>query len=88
MPLKRISKEYQRSEERNRLLLESTSDETYAIILEGICTIWNQAAAGILNYILPANLIGKQTHSLFHHPHINAENHPKQECALMNISRA
>lgn len=69
-------------EEQNRLLLESTLDGIYAVDHDGICTISNPAAAHMLGYDNPAELIGKNAHTLFHHSHSDGSAYPEQECIL------
>lgn len=69
-------------EERNRLLLESTLDGIYAVDHNGICTVSNPAAAHMLGYDNPAELIGKNAHSLFHHTRLDGSDYPEQECVL------
>ncbi len=71
-------------EERNHLLLESTSDGIYAVDHDGICTVCNPAAAQMLGYDGPTELIGKNVHTLFHHTHPDGSAYPEQECALLH----
>ena len=71
-------------EEQNRLLLESTSDGIYAVDIDGICTVANPAAASMLGYDDPAELIGKNVHSLCHHTRADGSAYPEQECSLLH----
>ena len=73
------------SEERNRLLLDSSSDGIYAIDREGICTICNPSAAHMLGYESAEQIIGKNTHHLFHHTRADGSEYPQEECSLMQM---
>ena len=70
------------SEERNRLLLDSSSDGIYAIDMEGACTICNPAAAQMLGYESPEQVIGKNAHALFHHTRPDGSHYPQKECSI------
>jgi diguanylate cyclase (GGDEF)-like protein/PAS domain S-box-containing protein len=55
------------SEERTRLLLNSTAEAIYGIDLEGNCTFANVSCARILGVHSPDFLLGKNMHRLIHH---------------------
>ncbi len=76
------------SEEKVRLLLDSTAEAIYGINLEGHCTFCNPACAQLLGYDDPSDLLGKQMHSLSHHA--RAEGTPRwiQECPICVAARA
>ena len=60
-----------RSEERIRLLLESTAEAIYGIDLSCSCTFANPACARLLGYEHPDELLGRNMHQLIHHaPHV------------------
>ncbi|MCU7938091.1 MAG: PAS domain S-box protein [gamma proteobacterium symbiont of Bathyaustriella thionipta] len=80
--LKSLAAELADKEERNRLLLESSSDGIYAIDREGLCSICNPAAAHMLGYESPEQVIGKNAHMLFHHSHQDGSKYPEEECVL------
>ncbi len=55
------------SEERVRLLLESTGEGIYGIDLDGRCTFCNPACVHLLGYATADDLLGKEMHPLIHH---------------------
>jgi len=55
------------SEERVRLLLDSTAEAIYGIDGQGNCTFCNSASIRLLGYESPKDLLGKQMHRLMHH---------------------
>ncbi len=55
------------SEERVRLLLESTGEGIYGIDLEGRCTFCNPASVRLLGYDSSDDLLGQPMHALTHH---------------------
>jgi PAS domain S-box-containing protein len=55
------------SEERVRLLLESTGEGIYGLDLDGRCTFCNPACARLLGYATPDELLGKPMHPLIRH---------------------
>jgi PAS domain-containing protein len=55
------------SEERSRLLLESSGEGIYGVDLEGNCTFVNPACARLLGYDDARDLLSKPAHELFHH---------------------
>src|SRR6266852_3434258 len=55
------------SEERIRLLLDSTAEAIFGIDSEGNCTFSNPSCAHVLGYDRPSDLLGKNMHELTHH---------------------
>lgn len=76
-------KHLRESEEQNRLILESTSDGIYAVDLTGRCTICNRSAVEMLGYHSATEIIGKDTHSLFHYKYQDGAVYPQKECSLL-----
>jgi diguanylate cyclase (GGDEF)-like protein/PAS domain S-box-containing protein len=70
------------SEERWRLLLESSGDGIYGIDLAGRCTFVNAAAAAMLR-IEPARMLGAHVHTLVHHSRIDGTPYPNHECPIL-----
>jgi len=70
------------SEERSRLLLESTGEGIYGIDLKGDCTFANIACARLLGYDSPVELLGKPSHELFHHKHPDGSAYPRESCPI------
>ena len=76
-------KHLRESEEQNRLILESTSDGIYAVDLAGVCTICNRSAVQMLGYHSATEIIGKDTHSLFHYKYQDGVEYPQKDCSLL-----
>jgi PAS domain S-box-containing protein len=70
------------SEERVRLLLDSTAEAIYGISGQGSCTFCNAASLRLLGYDRPDNLLGKQMHRLIHHTRANGTPYPIAECDI------
>ena len=68
------------SEAQVRLLLDSTAEGIFGSNLEGICIFCNPAAARILGYSSPEDLLGKSMHQLVHHTHADGSPYPAEEC--------
>ena len=80
-----------RSEERVRLILDSTAEGIFGCDPEGTCLFCNPAAVRLLGYDDPSELLGKNMHALEHHtradgspyPIVEVEsaiNHPRRKC--------
>jgi two-component system cell cycle sensor histidine kinase/response regulator CckA len=72
-----------RNEEQLRLVLESTGDGIYSVDLDNVCDWCNPAAARLLGYGSVDDIIGKNTHLLFHHTRGDGTPYPAQECQTM-----
>ena len=72
-------------EEQVRLLLDSTAEAIYGVDLQGCCTLANPACARLLGYDAPAQLLGRNMHSLIRHTRKDGTPYPVEECL---ISRA
>nr|CRH05365.1 putative Histidine kinase with CHASE domain, PAS 4 domain, GAF domain, PAS domain, KisKA domain, HATPase c domain and Response regulator receiver domain [Candidatus Magnetococcus massalia] len=70
------------SEEQVRLLLDTVAEGIYAIDLQGLCTICNHAAARLLGYADPGQLLGQNMHALIHHSYPNGEAYPVEACPV------
>ncbi len=70
------------SEERARLLLESTAEAIYGINLEGDCTFCNAACVRMLGYVGPAELLGKNMHATMHHSYPDGTRYPVEACQI------
>lgn len=57
------------SEEKLRIILDSTAEAIYGTDLNGTCTFCNSACLRMLGYQHPEELIGKNMHPLIHHSH-------------------
>ena len=70
------------SEERFRLLLDSTGEAIYGLDLEGRCTFANRTCARLLGYPDASALIGRQMHDTIHHSHEDGRPYPRSECVV------
>lgn len=70
------------NEEKLRLVLQSTGEGIYAIDLEGYCTLCNPAAARILGYDDPDELLAHDIHGLIHHSRADGRAYPLDECQI------
>jgi|GEM_PF-549506 len=77
---KRAEADLRMSEERLRLLLDSTGEGIYALDLEGHCTLCNPAAVRLLGYESADDLLGKLIHNLIHHTRADGSPYPASEC--------
>ncbi|GFO54454.1 hypothetical protein GMSM_14610 [Geomonas sp. Red276] len=84
---KQAEEALRRSDERIRLLLESTAEAIYGTDLKGACTFANPACAEILGYDDPDELLGKNMHLLIHHSHQDGAIFPGTECPLLGVLR-
>lgn len=74
--------ELRRSEEKVRLLLNSTGEAIYGIDLEGNCTFANSSCARMLGYPDSSALLGKNMHRLIHHSYQDGEPMPVERCKI------
>lgn len=75
------------SDERYRLLLDSTADGIYGIDMHGCCTLANRACARLLGYDSADALLGKHMHSLVHHTKPDGTPYPVEECRIYQAFR-
>jgi PAS domain S-box-containing protein len=70
------------SEERIRLLLDSTAEAIFGVDREGICTFSNTATLLFLGYKEPQALLGKFMHDVIHHSRADGSPYPVSECRI------
>ncbi len=70
------------SERRVQLLLDSAAEAICACDSSGTCLFANGSAARILGYGDPAELLGRNLHSLEHHTHKDGTPYPIEECPI------
>jgi PAS domain S-box-containing protein len=75
------------SEERVRLLLESTGEGIYGIDLDGRCTFCNPACSSLLGYAMPDDLLGQDMHPLIHHSRPDGTPLPIDDCRICEALR-
>jgi formate hydrogenlyase transcriptional activator len=71
-----------KSEDGLRLVLDSASEAICGCDSEGTCLFSNLAAARILGYEDPAELLGKNMHALEHHTRKDGTPYPIEECPI------
>jgi two-component system, cell cycle sensor histidine kinase and response regulator CckA len=70
------------SEERVRLLLDSTAEAIYAKDSDGNCALCNPACARLLGIHHPSELIGRNMYALMHHSREDGTPYPIEECPV------
>jgi len=72
----------QTSEERIRLILDSSAEGIFGCDPNGTCLFCNQAAVRLLGYHQPAELLGQNMHTLEHHTRKDGTPFPLDECPI------
>ncbi|HEX6732206.1 MAG TPA: sigma 54-interacting transcriptional regulator [Pyrinomonadaceae bacterium] len=72
----------QNSEERVRLILDSSAEGIFGCDPRGTCLFCNQAAVRLLGYDEPAELMGQNMHELEHHTRKDGSPFPIEECPI------
>ena len=70
------------SEQRTRLLLDSTAEAIYGLDLQGQCTFSNRATLRLLGYSDVSELLGRNMHDLMHHTRSDGSRYPASECPI------
>jgi two-component system sensor histidine kinase/response regulator len=70
------------SEQRTRLLLDSTAEGIYGLDLQGQCTFSNRAALRLLGYSDISELLGRNMHDLVHHTRPDGSRYAASECPI------
>ena len=70
------------SAELEKLLLDSAGEAIYGIDMAGSCTFCNSACLRLLGYKDPAELLGKNMHSMMHHTRPDGTVYPNHECRI------
>ncbi|HVA00254.1 MAG TPA: PAS domain S-box protein [Terriglobia bacterium] len=84
---KRAETVMRESEEKVRLLLDSTAEGIYGVDLKGNCTLANAACLRILGYESPGELLGKNMHELMHYARAGGTPYPPEECRIYQAFR-
>jgi PAS domain S-box-containing protein len=75
------------SEERTRLLLESTGEGIYGVGTDGRCVFCNPAGARMLGYRESSELEGRNMHAIMHHSYPDGSPYPAEECRASRTYR-
>lgn len=78
----RAGAELRASEERNRMLLESSGEGIVGVDIEMRCTFCNPAALRLLGYGGVEEVLGQDLHALVHHHHPDGSAYPAKACAI------
>jgi len=76
-----------KSEQRVRLLLDSTGEAICGVDLDGNCTFCNRAAIELLGYQTQDDILGKNLHSLIHHTRADGNIYPVEDCRISQAFR-
>ena len=79
---KQAEEALQKSEERIRLILDSSAEGIFGCDPNGTCLFCNQAAVRLLGYDEPFELLGKNMHTLEHHTRKDGAPFPIDECPI------
>jgi PAS domain S-box-containing protein len=75
------------SEDKLRLILDSTFEGIYGVDMEGRCTFCNQACLRLLGYDSDSMLLGKDVHRLIHHSHADGTPWSPEDCSIVRVLR-
>jgi PAS domain S-box-containing protein len=75
------------SEDRLRLLLDSTAEAIYGVDFQGCCSFCNRASLRLLGYERPDELLGRNMHDQIHHSHADGTHYPIEECQIFQAFR-
>jgi len=70
------------AEERSRLLLNSAGEGIFGVDLEGKINFVNHTALTMLGYTEEDEMIGKSTHPLIHHSHMDGTHYDVKDCPM------
>ena len=70
------------SEERTRLILDSTAEGIFGVDTEGRIRFVNAAACHLLGFVVE-EMIGQQSHNLIHHHRPDGSDYPVEECPML-----
>ena len=79
---KQAEEALQKSEERVRLILDSSAEGIFGCDPHGTCLFCNRAAVRLLGYDEPAELLGQNMHALEHHTRKDGTPFPIEECPI------
>jgi two-component system cell cycle sensor histidine kinase/response regulator CckA len=85
--LKQAQESLAESEEKYRLLLNSTAEGIYGLDMNGRCTFCNPAAAHWFGYRDPEDLLEKNVHREHHHTRPDGTPYPECECKIFQAFR-
>jgi PAS domain S-box-containing protein len=84
---KRVEEALHESEDKLRLILDSTAEAICGVDLEGRCTFCNPASLRALGYESVHDLLGRRMHDLVHHTRGDGTVFPIEECRIFQTLR-
>jgi PAS domain S-box-containing protein len=84
---KRVAEALRASEDKIRLLLDSTAEAIYGIDMNGNCTFCNSSCLRMLGYERPDELLGRNMHWQIHSKHPDGTPFPIEECRIFQAFR-
>lgn len=79
---KQMEEKIRESEEKIRLVFNSTAEGIYGINMDGNCTFINKSALSFLGYQDESEVTGKNMHWLIHHSHQDGNKQPESDCLI------
>ncbi len=86
--LKKTERALRESEDKLRLLLDSTAEAIYGVDLEHRCTFCNPAGLRALGYEHVDEVLGKNMHELIHHTRGDGTPFPIEECRVHGVTQS
>lgn len=83
----RYTEKLYEKEEQVRLLLHSSGEAVFGLDRDGNCTFVNPMCLKLLGYNDENEILGKNTHRLFHHTYQDGSPHPGQDCQIYKAFR-
>jgi PAS domain S-box-containing protein len=83
----RSNEELHDKEEQVRLLLQSSGEAVFGVDRDGNCTFVNPMCIKLLGYSDKSEILGKNTHLLFHHTRQDGSPHSEKECEISKAFR-
>jgi len=84
---KRAEQALRESEDRLRLLLDSTAEAIYGVDLYYRCTFCNPSCLRLLGYRQVDEVLGKNMHDLIHHTRADGTPLPVEECRIHRVAQ-
>ncbi|MEY3808308.1 MAG: hypothetical protein RI893_1284, partial [Pseudomonadota bacterium] len=77
-----VMKEKEQAHTRLDLILNATSEGIFGVGLNGRCIFVNHAALTMLGYAAEQDLLGKNSHQLMHHSHLDGRFYDVSDCPI------
>jgi len=77
-----LTSELKESEERFKIILNSTAEAIYGLDMNGNCIFSNAACIQLLGYENSEQLLGKNMHDLIHHTHADGSSFDVHDCRI------